>query len=419
MVVRALENRDGTVAVPVPAVVPFGEIAGYDGELALPQYEDDLGPEQEVSQAVRDLLDRRSWRAAVRLAVSEGVRDYGELTNVVFFARHKDLGGRRLDPNVPGDAALMREWAAIRRTEVWPAVQEAVANTALRVSGQLVAERDPTFFAGNGPRFKQLVEEAARDVGLEPAFVAAVCLAETSRDAYFESGGVLSFRTGTDDFHAQRSALRTAVPAFARVRFTLVGTDVNENRRTVNTVRFPTARDAILATAVYLKNGEIKLRAGAAANGGNFDTMAVETRLALTRIAMTAGHGGITPDGTLVHFKRVGTKLVRVKPGETGGVLIGVASRLARALRNEDILIRADEPRRHPTGDARATNRNATILVAQTLHLAEWIFRQPIAATPPAPQPEMAAGDVLDANEVEHEEMEPPEPYAEMYVDAV
>jgi hypothetical protein len=143
-----------------------------------------------------------------------------------------------------------------------------------------------------------------------------------------------------------------------------------------------------------MKYAEIKLRKAALKNGGDFDTFPVETRLALVRIAMAAGHGGITPDGDLVWFKKKGDTLVKAKKGEAGAALLGVASRLWKALRGGDFLVRKHEPRRDPTNSGHVTNRNATILAAQAMHLSDWMFG--VSLQPPV-QPELEEFADLEA----------------------
>jgi hypothetical protein len=113
----------------------------------------------------------------------------------------------------------------------------------------------------------------------------------------------------------------------------------------------------------------------------------VATRFTLVRIALTAGHGGISADGDLIWFKEIRTKrgkrLVKAKPGEAGAFLLGVARSLDRVLKSEDILVRNWEPRGNPTNDSHITHRNATILVSQAIHLGDWFFRaQPLGIQP-------------------------------------
>jgi hypothetical protein len=59
------------------------------------------------------------WLEPVRvsMAVAQGQRDENALTNLIFFSRHPELGGRRLRPEETG---LMREWTAIRDSVVRP-----------------------------------------------------------------------------------------------------------------------------------------------------------------------------------------------------------------------------------------------------------------------------------------------------------
>jgi hypothetical protein len=182
-----------------------------------------------------------------------------------------------------------------------------------------------------------------------------------------------------------RGQLKDNVPAYSKVRFDPVWTvDINEHNRKVKTITFKSGKDALLATAVYLKYAEIKLRKAAAKNGGDFDKFPVETRFALVRVAMASGHGGITPDGEFIWFKRKNNKWVKAKEGDRGAVLRGVAPRLATVLKGGDFLVRNNEPRRNPTKSAHITNRNATILAAQALHLSNSVFGVPLTgASPP------------------------------------
>jgi len=248
------------------------------------------------------------------------------------------------------------------------------------VTGQLVAERDPQLSGAKGEKFKEVVAWAAKEVDIDPGFLAAVLLAEVgSASTYLSPGEVRSFFLGSDDFFEQRAQLSANVPAFAKVHFDerKKTTNINEHGRKVTTVPYETGRDAALATAVYLKFGEIKLRSAMRKNGRDFATLPVVTQFVLVRIGMTAGHGGISLDGDLIRFKKKGDKLVKVRPGETGGILLGVARSLDRVLKGEDILVRNWEPRKDPTNDSHITHRNATILASQATHLGAWFFRAP------------------------------------------
>ena len=350
----------------------------------------------DVPKDVADALGKKEWALALKLAMTAGWHDENELTNLIFFARHPELPIEKLDQKDPKFKQLSGEWVKILKSEIRPAVWRASENTELKVSGEYVAERDPQFVGENGKKFKELVEWAAREVDINPGLLAATLLAEwDQRSVYLSSGEVRSFLSGTDDFFAQSKQLRDNVPAFSKVRFdaTKKSTNINEHGRVVTTIPFNSGKDAALATAVYLKYGEIKVRKAALKNGRDFDKLPVETRFALVRIAMAAGHGGISPEGDLRRFKRKNDKWVQVKKGERGGVFIGVASRLGRVLKGEDFLVRKNEPRRDPTGSGHITNRNATILAAQAMHLSEWFFGVPVKA---AAQPELETFEGFD-----------------------
>lgn len=386
------EDADYVAATDEEAV---DDDASLSERLESPQEEYDLPP---VSQGVADALGKKEWSRALALALHEGVRDENQLTSLVFHHRHQELGGRALDPKKnKKDKPLSAEWLQILKKEVKPAILKASENVDLKVSGKYVTERDALFSGKTGKQFRDLVEWAAKEAEINPGLLAAVLLAEWDRrSTYLGSGKVSSFDTGTDDFFIQRAQLRANVPAFAQVRFDAKQntTNTNETGRQVTTVHFKSGKDATLATAVYLKNGEIKLRKAAQQNGGDFDKLSVETCFALVRIAMAAGHGGIAPDGEFRWFKLKNGKRVEVKKGEKGAVLIGVAERLGRVLKGEEILVRKSEPRKHPTGSSHITDRNATILTAQALHLSDWIFGIPLTT---AVQPEPEAFEDTDA----------------------
>jgi hypothetical protein len=57
---------------------------------------------------------------AVKLAVTNGQRDESALTNLVFFARHPERQGRRLQRSERGFAQLYKEWTHIRSRVVCP-----------------------------------------------------------------------------------------------------------------------------------------------------------------------------------------------------------------------------------------------------------------------------------------------------------
>jgi subtilisin family serine protease len=355
-----------------------------------------------IPDNVAEALGRKDWPRALALAIQAGRHDENDLTNVVFFARHPELQLGPLDPTNPKFTQLAAEWTAILKGEVRPAIEKASANADLKVSGDFVAERDQQFWGTTGKKFRDLVEWAAGEVDINPGLLGAVLLAEVDTSStYLSPGEIVTFLSGTDDFFEERAQLKANVPAFSQVHFdaTKKTINTNENGRDVTTIPFNSGKDAALATAVYLKNGEIKLRAGAQKNGGDFDKFPIQTQFALTRIAMAAGHGWIAPDGTLIKAKwQVDAhgqgRCVRLAKGDKDGIFCGVASRLKKVLDGNDILIRKNEPRLDPTISAHITDRNATILTAQALHLSDWIFGKPLAA---ATQPQVIQPKVQES----------------------
>ena len=161
---------------------------------------------------------RGDGAAALRLAIEGGEHNENHLTDLVFFGRHPELPRRALDTHDPRFARLTAEWSSILNLEVWQAIQAASANADLVVSGAEVADLDRFFWGRDGKRLAKLVEDAAREVAIDPGLLGAVMMAETRRPAsYLSSDKVSSYHIGTDDFFEGRAAIAARVPAFAKV----------------------------------------------------------------------------------------------------------------------------------------------------------------------------------------------------------
>jgi V8-like Glu-specific endopeptidase len=307
------------------------------------------GPDPEfdttaTALGVSDALARQDWQEALKLAIDEGCRDPNELTDLIFFARHPELTSAKLDPKAPNYRKHSQEWSNLLEQDVWTAIQAASDNAALAVDGKEVADHDRFFWGPNGKRFKQLVQEMARAVDLNPGLLGAIMMSET-RDplTYLSDAKVSSYYIGTDDFYEAQAAMAQRVPAYAKVGWDKTQTPVVHPNdattpRDVKTILFNSGRDAALAIAVYIKFREVRLREIAVELGGDFDKLPVETRFALTRMAMAAGTGGAT-------------------------------GFLKDALAGNDILVRKNIPVK-----IYQTQRNATVRAAQAMHLSEWIF---------------------------------------------
>jgi hypothetical protein len=311
-----------------------------------------------VPKDVADALGKKDWPLALKLAIQAGWRDENELTNLIFFTRHPELPPEPLDSKGPKFKQLSAGWTKILIEIVWKAIEASVENTDLVVSGEEVARYHRRFFRGkSGKRLKKLIEDAAREVDLNPGLLGTIMMAETRRpQSYFSSGKVRSYHVGTDDFYENRAAIKARVPAYANVKWDKNQTpDVHLNDATkprlVKTILFDSGPDAVLATAVDAKFREVRLREIAAGLKGDFDNLPLATRFALTRMAFAGGTAGATPF-------------------------------LKDALKGVDIFIRKAIPVR-----ARQTKRNATVRTAQAMHLSDWIFGIPVPAA--AAQPEL------------------------------
>ena len=294
---------------------------------------------------VADALAAKDWAGALSAAIRAGVRDQNVLTDLVFFARHHELPVGVLDPKGPKFKVLSSEWGKILNSEVWKAIQTASENTSLVVSGTDVADNDRFFWGVSGRRLKKLVEQSAKDADLNPGLLGTILMAETRDPAtYLSSEKVSSYYIGTDDFYEGRAQIAARVPAYKKVKWDQSQTpvthsnDAQKRPREVKSILFDSGPDAILATAVYAKFREVRLREVAKTLNGDFDKLPFEVRLALTRIAMAAGTEGAKPF-------------------------------LNDALAGRDIFVRKDIPTA-----IYQTQRNATVRTAQALHLSEWIF---------------------------------------------
>jgi hypothetical protein len=230
-----------------------------------------------------------------------------------------------------------------RLTSSWLRGLEGPADRPdLGLTAEQVTAYNEKFSGTIGERFKKVVEWAATEAKINPGLLAANLLAEERRGVHMRRGSVDSFLIGTDDFYDKRHQLRKLVPAYKKVKWDpkSLSTDVNEAGRTVNTVTFASGKHGVLATAVYLKHCEEVLRETAKAAGKDWDTLSVDVRFMLSRLAFNAGLG-------------------RAK------------SELAKTLKGADPLGRnAKEPckgRKH-------ARRCATLHGAQGVHLSEKVF---------------------------------------------
>jgi hypothetical protein len=208
------------------------------------------------------------------------------------------------------------------------------------------AKKTAAFRGTAETKFKKAIEWAAKEVDINPGLLAANLIAERVRSTYLSGKPVDSFVVGVDDFHEKRHDIARKVPAYAKVKWNkrTLSKDINEQKREVTTIPFRSGPHALLASAVYLKHGEVVLRAAASAASADFDNLPVETRFFLVRRAFNAAH--------------------RRAKEELAKILVG-----------KDLLVR------DPKVKCRAKNRTktigrrcATIRTAQALHLSTEIF---------------------------------------------
>jgi len=100
---------------------PQSALSGYAGIGPEERLEPEAGPppggQEGIVDSFTDMVRRGLVSAAVLAAVVAGERDERTLTNRIFFARHRELGGRKLRPD---DTSLATEWLQIRDRIVRP-----------------------------------------------------------------------------------------------------------------------------------------------------------------------------------------------------------------------------------------------------------------------------------------------------------
>jgi hypothetical protein len=225
------------------------------------------------------------------------------------------------------------------------ASRQKQARPDLGSSAEQVTAYDWAFQGEKGERFKKLVEWAAIKVDINPGLLAVNLIAETRRSTYLKKGKVSTFLIGTDDFYDKRHDISRKIFAYSNIRWDKKQKpviDINERGRRVKSIFFDSGRDALLASTVYLKHGEVLLRQVATEAGKDFNKLPLETRFALIRLAFNAGHGRARKN-------------------------------LQQALNGKDILIRKRKTKAGP-------QRKATIHAARAIHLSEHVFDIPTNA---------------------------------------
>lgn len=107
------ENEDES---PDPAAVPATNVGVTPGAL--------LAAPDEVVDGLREALRSQEFTEAVELAVANGLWHEDQLTDMVFFVAHPDLGGR---PIKAGEDDLARAWLRTRDDIVRPALADVPA----------------------------------------------------------------------------------------------------------------------------------------------------------------------------------------------------------------------------------------------------------------------------------------------------
>ena len=162
--------QNGTVA-PAPSPIPASSSSSVFGLLG------------GLADRFRQLIQTGQEVLAITEAARSGQTDVNDLANLVFFARHPELGGRKLRPE---ERDLAQEWLRIRDTVVRPvlsglnaaAPRPTATQAATPVRTATGIRIDPTIVAKIG-KYAALVEAAAKKHGVDAALVRGVIAAES------------------------------------------------------------------------------------------------------------------------------------------------------------------------------------------------------------------------------------------------
>jgi hypothetical protein len=123
-------------------------------------------------QQIQEALASGQWYLALTLAVLSGVRDENKLTNMIFFARHPERGGRKLEQSDPDFKQLSQEWLDIRNRLIRPFLNKttpatpSTANPTKPMAGGKPYPEVNTPLPGSGPGFLRRDKTAGRSYGL-------------------------------------------------------------------------------------------------------------------------------------------------------------------------------------------------------------------------------------------------------------
>lgn len=102
-------------------VSPFRDLVPDTAERVAPAAEQSPPPGHETVADYQPTLSRTALeQALVRSSIAAGRTGVNELTDIVFFRRHPERGGRLISRSEPDFSGLSREWLAIRDTLVVP-----------------------------------------------------------------------------------------------------------------------------------------------------------------------------------------------------------------------------------------------------------------------------------------------------------
>jgi hypothetical protein len=177
----ATESDDATLRASTEAYGAEPDSLTFYGqgyELGAPSEQHEDGPED----SIKELLAKGDWSAAVTVAVIHGERDKYKLTDMLFFARHPELDGKKIPP---GDKYkdLRAEWNGIYATLVLPPLGPVSPSTV-----------GPTAVPNEQKSLENLIEDISEsEKQIITAWSGALTQFQVVMNAHSDSEGVEDF----------------------------------------------------------------------------------------------------------------------------------------------------------------------------------------------------------------------------------
>ena len=171
-------GRNVPASLPVSTSLPSAEPVPSPSSASTAQPSDP--PESSsLFQRIKTALRDGFWTLALSLSIRSGQRDANKLTNMIFFARHPELNGRKLKRH---EKKLIREWRTIRSRLVQPALRKhssSSSDPAPSTSSSSRGSRISQTVLNRIANFDEIIDRVAAEENIDPNWIRGVIAAES------------------------------------------------------------------------------------------------------------------------------------------------------------------------------------------------------------------------------------------------